>query len=401
MDKNEGIGHLSSEDLQKILDTINLRFDHPICIGNAKGYIVASYHRRSTGQLHGGFVKILNENLSELLLYEDHEIPGILKGVNYPLVIGHKVVGLIGISGDVEEVSYFSGLIRILIEQLVQAADNEYQRSSAKRMYSNFIYEWLLETRLDNDEDFQARGRMLGINTDVPRYVAVLDIRQDASLLDKPSPPERETFTLPSILNESLTDHIRDFLTARDPQHCCAMVGDTYVLLLRQHSAESIHALLLDLQQQVATSVKSQQCFIGVGMLASEKEDVRNSYHQARLASNIASQTPKLGSIVYYGSLDLQLLVFSAPQRYKKELFDRVFKGFSKEEIRDAVELIHTYIDTNGSLKRCAEALFIHKNSLQYRLNRFARQTGYDLRNLSDISFLAALASVYDMGMEL
>jgi len=76
------------------------------------------------------------------------------------------------------------------------------------------------------------------------------------------------------------------------------------------------------------------------------------------------------------------------------------FKGFSKEEIREAMDLIHTYIDTNGSLKRCAEALFIHKNSLQYRLNRFARQTGYDLRNLSDISFLAALASVYDMGME-
>lgn len=401
MDRNEGIGHLSSEDLQKILDTINLRFDHPICIGNAKGYIVASYHRRSTGQLHGGFVKILNQNLSELLLYEDHEIPGILKGVNYPLVIGHKVVGMVGISGDVEQVSYFSGLIRILLEQSIQAADNEYQRSSAKRMYSNFIYEWLLEAHSDNDEDFQTRGRMLGINTNVPRYVAVLDMHQDASLLHDPSLEEQETLSLMSILNEQLADRIRDFLTARDPQHCCAMVGDTYVLLLRQHSSDSIHALLSELQQELTVSLKNQQCFIGVGMLATVKEDVRNSYHQARLASNIASQTPKLGSIIYYGSLDLQLLVFSAPQRYKKELFDRVFKDFTKEEVRDAVELIHTYIDTNGSLKRCAEALFIHKNSLQYRLNRFARQTGYDLRNLSDISFLAALASIYDMGMEL
>jgi len=66
----------------------------------------------------------------------------------------------------------------------------------------------------------------------------------------------------------------------------------------------------------------------------------------------------------------------------KLEFIRRIFRGMSREEIVEAVMLLENYYDAEGSLERCAERLFLHKNTVQYRLKRIAERTGYDPRSI-------------------
>jgi carbohydrate diacid regulator len=68
----------------------------------------------------------------------------------------------------------------------------------------------------------------------------------------------------------------------------------------------------------------------------------------------------------------------------KEEFVHRIFRGCSQTEITQWVELLRVFYDENGSLKLASAKLFIHKNTLQYKLNKLFETTGYDPRKMSD-----------------
>ena len=84
------------------------------------------------------------------------------------------------------------------------------------------------------------------------------------------------------------------------------------------------------------------------------------------------------------------------PQREKQQLLARVFGEFSPEELAQTMQMLRVYPQFNGSISQAAEALHIHKNSLQYRLNRLAQRTGYVPQNIAHMSYLYLLLLIYD-----
>ena len=59
-----------------------------------------------------------------------------------------------------------------------------------------------------------------------------------------------------------------------------------------------------------------------------------------------------------------------------------------KDEINEYSKMMDSYIDHNGSITKASDELFIHKNTLQYRLNKLRELTGFDPRNLRDMVVL-------------
>ena len=89
-----------------------------------------------------------------------------------------------------------------------------------------------------------------------------------------------------------------------------------------------------------------------------------------------------------YDSMDLGLIVSSVPREEAERLVDHVFHGLSDDEI-DAFQVVfEAYSRHNGSIVHCADELFLHKNTLQNRLNKIADKTGYNPRKLSGFAVL-------------
>ena len=66
----------------------------------------------------------------------------------------------------------------------------------------------------------------------------------------------------------------------------------------------------------------------------------------------------------------------------KEEYIRSIFRGYSPEEIDTWMNILDSLYKNEGSITQTAEKLFIHKNTLQYRLNKLADQTGYDPRSI-------------------
>ena len=95
------------------------------------------------------------------------------------------------------------------------------------------------------------------------------------------------------------------------------------------------------------------------------------------------------GSLMRYEDMDLGLILSSVPNDNAAQLVEHVFRGLSEDEIDEYQRVFDAYVRHNGSIVHCAEELFLHKNTLQNRLNKIADKTGYNPRRLADFEPLA------------
>ena len=79
--------------------------------------------------------------------------------------------------------------------------------------------------------------------------------------------------------------------------------------------------------------------------------------------------------------------------RVRRDLEETTFAECTAEEAHDLKALLRIYFAQDGDLRRCAEVLYLHRNTVQYRLDRIRAKTGYDFRKPRD-AFLLYLASL-------
>ena len=93
----------------------------------------------------------------------------------------------------------------------------------------------------------------------------------------------------------------------------------------------------------------------------------------------------------------LEMLLQLAPREEMVQLFWKVFENYSENELLQAMEMLQVYAEYNGSIAKVSEQLGIHKNTLQYRLNRLAEKTGYVPQRIPDMAYLYVLAKIYEL----
>ena len=134
----------------------------------------------------------------------------------------------------------------------------------------------------------------------------------------------------------------------------------------------------------------------GISLSGQATPNYADAWYKAHLALKSAQSHDH--EIVIYDIRNLGIFLQSVDPAIKKEYLDKVFDGMDQSAIESYLELIKLYIANNGSLKRCATQMFLHPNTLQYRIKRLTAITGLDLRNASQ-SFLLYLAMLCYEGL--
>lgn len=89
----------------------------------------------------------------------------------------------------------------------------------------------------------------------------------------------------------------------------------------------------------------------------------------------------------------LDLVIHQISVTHKKNLFYQVFKECNKAEINEICDFTTAYFECNGSLSQLAENEYIHKNTVQYRINKIKKKTTLDIRKYHDLFVLYLAAS--------
>lgn len=373
---------INRQHAQSIVDEMKCSIHRDINIMDQQGVIIASTNPARSGRLHQGAAELIAGGLPSLTVLEDDPARGVQAGINLPIVIDDELLGVIGITGNPAEVGVFGDVIKRMTELMLESVRQKEDSDLMDRAKGLFIENWLFADRLDWAE-LEIRGRLLGIDIAQPYTVAILQLSRFAQ------GGGEAAGELGELQSNQILRMIQSRLRGRK-NHDCAVVRNRIIVLLGQSGRQDSYAVVNQICQDVG-SYYGVRVGGGISSVAKAPGDIRRCYAEARTAGMVAGQSPR-GGVLFYDEVSLEFIVQSIPSPILKDLRDLVFSACDEEEAEALSRTVNLYFDCDGNLNACAQAAYVHRNTVQYRLECVRKRTGYDLRIPKD-AILLYLAS--------
>ncbi|KKB34388.1 Regulator of polyketide synthase expression [Bacillus thermotolerans] len=310
--------------------------------------------------------------------------------ITAPLIVDNKRIGVLHAINkkngyftqiDLEslvEISKELGVILNAALQMAAAGTEEYKRLEIERHLIQQLFTCLINSNEEKLQEAADIVKTLGLSLE-PR-VSVLKV----GLYNK----KGWDHTLLNHHSKSLIAKIERVLN-----HSCAIYKDGALTVLVPHELEfDIEQVCLvlqkQLQDQMNTVLKSEsesKVLIGIGESVESLRDVCHSYQQAERILNALPYIQHIENVGYYPSCGSWTLLSSMSvndssivSEYTNLYLKKINEFKNAKEVKETLE---AYLRHNGHIKKTAEELFIHQNTLKYRLERIQDMTGFDLND--------------------
>ena len=164
---------------QNIVDkTMNI-LGKNINIMDENGVIIGSGDKSRLNQFHEGAAQVIKEGKKlEIYSKDINHLVGAKPGINLPIEYNNKIIGVVGITGEPNEVTPFGEVIKMTVEMMLQQEFLLKELQLEQQARENFIQD-MISGRIGNDSDlFITRGQIVGYDILIPRVVLVMDIYQ-------------------------------------------------------------------------------------------------------------------------------------------------------------------------------------------------------------------------------
>ena len=290
-----------------------------------------------------------------------------VRGYHYFKVTDEGIVQYILIARGAGSDVHVMGRVAVCqLENLSEAYKDRYDRNS-------FIQNLLLDNLLL--VDVYNRAKKLHIEEEVPRMVYIIELKS-----------EKDEAAM-EILRNMFSANGEDFITAVDEKSII------YVQQLEDadgyEKADETANLISDMLSTEAMSSTR----IAYGTIASDIQQVSRSYKEASMALNVGKIFYPQQHIHAYSSLGIGRLIYQLPPGLCEMFLDEVFtldKPDSFDE--ETLMTINKFFENSLNVSETARQLFVHRNTLVYRLEKLQKSTGLDIRNFEDaLTFRIAL----------
>ncbi len=353
---------------QTIVDNLKDVIEYNINFFDTEGTMVASTDPSRIGSFHDA-ARQAAVDCRTVAVDRRHPYQGARDGVNVPVVLNDAVVAVIGITGPVNKVGALGGIIERMTELMLFANMEQIARFNRRIMTSNLVNLLTLEHK--DDELMNALALALD--------------------LDLPGPRRALVGRAPGIRLERLN---QDRLYERLCQTCLSFGVPLFAVSPRdfriyapQMEDAELDEFVTALRQALGRVVGSK-VVLGAGMIQADPGQYWHSYRQACVAARWAGFTTD-DQRYRYEQMGVGRLITSLPIEQCRAFVDQVFAGLESDRVDRFERVFSAYTRHNGSITHAAQELFIHKNTMQNRLDALARETGYNPRRLSDYPILA------------
>ncbi|MND93993.1 Carbohydrate diacid regulator [compost metagenome] len=323
---------ISREMMKVIPYNINVMDENGIIIGSGDSSRIGTLHEGAKSVIQ---TKTINE------IYE--QSGGVKPGVNEPIIMDGKVIGVVGITGQPDEVRPFSKLVRatavLLIEQEQKNLQAQNDRFNRETFYRELSYR-----ENSYDDAFIQRGKLYGI--DLTRKIQAIIVQG----------------RLKTKALTALCEKMRHYLF---------LENDKAVLFMIDHQGSE------DRLREWADQKDILKISFG-----NAEVNAALSLRQAEATLQIGSKLKPSQKKVYYE--DLKVFVHLS-YRYKESL-NSLFSVLDKSGSKlDLIQTLQTYIEESGDMNQVANKLNIHRNTLNYRIEKIEKLSGKNPRNYLEL----------------
>ena len=292
-----------------------------------------------------------------------------IQGYQYFKIYDEQQLEYILIAGGSGEDVYMVGkMVAFQIQNLLVAYKERFDKD-------NFIKNLLLDNLLL--VDIYSRAKKLHIQADVRRVVMIVetDSTKDCNVLE--------------VVRSGNTNS-RDFITAVDENNVIVVrdlsEGDSPAEIDR--GATGLESFL------VKEGMKNVR--VAYGTVVKEIKDVSRSYKEARMALDVGKIFFSDRNVVAYSELGIGRLIYQLPIPLCRMFIREIFGGKSTDDFdEETLTTINKFFENSLNVSETSRQLFIHRNTLVYRLDKLQKATGLDLRVFEDaITFKIALMVV-------
>ncbi len=381
MQLNESIANQIVKRTMKIIP-------HSINVMDDKGRIIGSGDRTRLQQKHEGAVLAINEcRVVDIDEATALHLKGVKPGINLPIIYLEQVIGVIGISGDPDQVRHYGELVKMTAELIVEQAALMSQVEWNKRHREELVLQLIQGTKL-NDHQLNTIAERLELDLNQPRIAAVVKVipdknhafslehlRQLVHLLEY---PERDN--LVGILSVSKNEVI-----VLKP---IALTDDGWS---KQAETKRINQLLRRVKKLRNFSIK-----IALGEYFSGVDGLTQSYETAQLTMQSVANQP--GEVFFYQDHKLPVLMSSIlNEPWKAEQLRQPYDLLKKYDTKGVlIRTISEYFIQNCDACQTCQNLHIHRNTLRYRLEKTEQITSLNINNLNNILQLYLAVTLFD-----
>jgi len=293
-----------------------------------------------------------------------------IQGYQYFKIYDEMQLEYILVAGGAGEDVYTLGkMAAFQIQNLLVAYKERFDKD-------NFIKNLLLDNLLL--VDIYSRAKKLHIQSDVRRVVMIVETEngKDNNALD--------------VLRTNMGSNSKDFITAVDESNVIVVkdLAETDGNKEIDRAAKGIESCL------VREGIKNAR--IAYGTVIHEIKEVSRSYKEAKMALDVGKIFFEERNVIAYSELGIGRLIYQLPIPLCKMFIREIFGGKSPDEFdEETLTTIHKFFENSLNVSETSRQLFIHRNTLVYRLDKLQKSTGLDLRLFEDaITFKIALMVV-------
>ncbi|WP_371365484.1 Carbohydrate diacid regulator [Sporomusa rhizae] len=369
---------LTSDLAQQIVDNIMPIAQQNINIMNSQGFIIGSGHKHRLNTFHKGAEDVIASgqvveiSQDELALY-----PGALPGLNMPITLNQQVVGVVGISGDPQIVRNTAKMVKMVTELILERELLREEFRSQSQLQEHFAALLLSDQAAGNYDKLFKTAKLLQYQLELARVVLAADVKP---LLEQAFHNYGPSDLVSIRTKENLLQLISDSpsITAQD---LVVFLENKLVILkhfpagtteiIQREWAADLHHLLY-----IASSQTPLQ--VGLGSLAQAYTDLNQSYQEA-LFSLACSKGSAIAAIYDFDILTAYLIgkIRNTPScQPLNETKTKLENGFSRKY--DMKNTVVCLLNNHLNISSTAKALYVHRNTLLFRLEKLREATGLD-----------------------
>ena len=272
--------------------------------------------------------------------------------------------------GETEDVYMLGKIAAFQIQSLLVAYKERFDKD-------NFIKNLLLDNLLL--VDIYNRAKKLHIDTEVKRVIFIIETSH-----------EKDSVALDNVRN-LLGGKSRDFVTAVDEKNIIVVKE-----LADKAGSRELEKMAKEMMEILRAESEDDKIHIAYGTVVNDIKEVSKSYKEAKLALDVGKIFFDEKDIVAYSTLGIGRLIYQLPIPLCKMFIKEIFEGKSPDEFdEETLTTINKFFENSLNVSETSRQLYIHRNTLVYRLDKLQKSTGLDLRVFEDaITFKIALMVV-------
>lgn len=291
----------------------------------------------------------------------------VVGGYTYrPIGSNSKVEYAVFVEGKDEIAERYSAVLSISFSSIKNLYDEKYDKNS-------FIKNIILDNILPSD--IYVKSNELHFNTEETRVVLLIRFNEKTDVMPY------------DMVQNIFPDKNKDYVIS---------VGERDIVLVKELKAASDVKKVEKVAKSIADTINAEfftKVTIGIGTVVDNIKDLARSYKEAQVALEVGKVFDPEKNIVSYDNLGIGRLIYQLPTTLCEMFLQEVFKNGSLYNLdRETLMTIQCFFENNLNVSETSRKLFVHRNTLVYRLEKIRKLTGLDLREFDHaITFKVAL----------